>query len=638
MTQLPLRVTESVARQSGVARTYWVLPLTLALVFSGVFGVWAHWSDRAERELTMQVLRADASSVEAQLALRKQSETMRLAEYARGITARGLPPQGDLERGLGIWSRVVLLDEDHRVVSVAEAPKTPLRTSDELEGQVDHLEAAVAAPAPHNGDWRLIARYEIGRLLDSTDLAWLNQRYEVAFVTPLGEVVSSTRHSGKQAMGEVFAFPLRSTKDLTLELIPHIAFAPWWRNSFHLYLIAGVMALGAAGSVLLRREMKQVSSAVHSAQSEAAWRQAMEDSALVGLRARDKDGRILYVNKTLCEMVGYSADELVGLIPPLPFWPADAVDALMARNMDTLAGVAPSTGFTTRWIHKAGYAVDVEIFESPLRNGRREHIGWMGSIINIGERRRLEEKEKQHTEALMQHARLNDLGLLASELAHELNQPLATVMGYSAGLEKALGKQGVSTDLILAAQKVQVHARKAGSIVNWIREQASRTTPIKSPHAMSSIVQEVRGRTERQQAFRGIQIDSHVAVDLPLIVMDRIGMEQVLWNLLKNAADAMAETKGDRTIEVGVMPDELEGGRLQCVKVSVADRGPGLGGKSIDEMCAAFYSTKTKGMGLGLGICRSIIEAHGGELQALEREGGGAVISFSLSIAPEEKH
>jgi two-component system sensor histidine kinase DctS len=152
----------------------------------------------------------------------------------------------------------------------------------------------------------------------------------------------------------------------------------------------------------------------------------MEDSALVGLRARDTEGRILYVNKTLCDMVGYRAEELVGVLPPLPFWPPEAVGALMASNLNTLAGAAPATGYETRWRHRDGHAVDVVIFESRLVDGEGRHIGWMGSIVDIGERKRLEDLERRHTEVLAQHARLNDLGLIASELAHELNQPLGS--------------------------------------------------------------------------------------------------------------------------------------------------------------------------------------------------------------------
>jgi len=356
---------------------------------------------------------------------------------------------------------------------------------------------------------------------------------------------------------------------------------------------------------------------------------------LVGLRARDAEGRILYVNKTLCDMVGYAREALVGLKPPLPFWPPDAVDAMMARNLNTLAGRTPSTGFETRWKHQDGHLIDVMIFEARLVNAAGIHIGWMGSIIDISERKRLEEKDRQHTETLAQHARLNDMGLLASELAHELNQPLTAIVSYSAGLRVAMTKiPTLQADVIAAVEEVHRHARKAGDIVNWIRRQTSRSEPLRRLFDVNTGVAEVIELRKRQIQRVGADLTLDLTTSPSSALIDRIGIEQVVTNLVRNAADAVTGNTGARCIWVQsrVVKGLAQGG--QTIAVSVSDNGPGLQGRTIDVLCSTFYSTKADGMGLGLGICRSIVESHGGTLTALERPDGGAQFTFTLPTEP----
>jgi two-component system sensor histidine kinase DctS len=394
------------------------------------------------------------------------------------------------------------------------------------------------------------------------------------------------------------------------------------------------MLLGGAASQLLRREMLRVARATTRAQTEAAWRQSMEDSALVGLRARDADGRILYVNKTLCDMVGYSSQELVGLIPPLPFWPPEAIDAMMARNLNTLAGDSSTGGYETRWNHRDGHSLDVMIFESPLVNSEGVRFGWMGSIVDISERKLLEDKERRHVEAMAQHARLNDLGLIASELAHELNQPLTTIASYSAGLQIALKKRlPDDTDLVTAVEAVDRNAKKAGDIVNWIRRQTSPSKPVRAACDLNIVTTESLEQRKLQILRAHIQVHLQLAPDLSLVTMDRIGVEQVIANLVRNAADALAVQDGERTIWVQTRFNSSNSQSEASVEVLVRDNGPGLQGRNIETLCSTFYSTKERGMGLGLGICRAIAETHGGRLGARDADNGGAEFSFSLPVS-----
>ncbi|MES1162478.1 MAG: PAS domain S-box protein, partial [Rhizobacter sp.] len=194
----------------------------------------------------------------------------------------------------------------------------------------------------------------------------------------------------------------------------------------------------AAITWMLRRQVIDVSRAEAAWRTEAAWRSAMEDSLTVGLRARDLEGRIVYVNRALADLVGYAPEELVGLKPPMPYWPPDSIEAAMLRHRRNLAGDAPRGGYEARWRHRDGHPIEIILFEAPLVDAAGQHIGWMGSIVDITDRKRLEERERRHTDTMAHHARLTMLGEIASTLAHELNQPLTAISSYNAGVLNSL--------------------------------------------------------------------------------------------------------------------------------------------------------------------------------------------------------
>ena len=626
-------------------RTLWLLPMALALVFVGLIAYWAEVNDANDRAAFQNTLVADSQSVEAQLLGRQDTEKAKLREVASRLGRHhadgdaALQALPEVVAGLDrLWNRLVWIDEDKRVLARVTRQAGPaLRTPDDLHiasaaGQADHFVVPVWR-ADGRADGQLLARYEITDLLKSTDLAWLNRRYQVDFVSELGEVIATTASAGRLPHGQRYERPLLAFKDTTLRLTPYAPLASWRKNSRTLALLGGLLLLGAAASQLLRREMARVARAVHGAQTEAAWRQSMEDSALVGLRARDPAGRILYVNKTLCDIVGYSREALVGQLPPLPFWPPDAIDAMMARNLDTLAGQSSTEGFESRWRHQDGHLVDVVIFESPLLDSSGRHIGWMGSIIDISARKALEEKERRHVEAMAQHARLNDLGLIASELAHELNQPLTSITSYSAGLQIALKQQlPQATELLEAVAAMHRSAKKAGDIVHWIRRQSSRSEPERVEVDLNALLRESVAQRQRPLVRGKIQLVWCLAPALPRRQVDRIGVEQLISNLLRNASEALAEVDGARTLwlETRLCADAAAARRW--IELVVRDNGPGLQGRSIDTLCSTFYSTKANGMGLGLGICRAIAEAHGATLSAHDAAGGGAEFRLSLPL------
>jgi two-component system sensor histidine kinase DctS len=355
----------------------------------------------------------------------------------------------------------------------------------------------------------------------------------------------------------------------------------------------------------------------------------MEDSLNVGLRARDLEGRLVYVNRTLSEMVGFAPHELVGLKPPMPYWPPDSIEKTMQRHLRNLAGEAPREGYETLWCRRDGTRFPVMIFEAPLVDARGRQIGWMGSIIDLTERKRMEERERRQTELMAHHARLTMLGEIASTLAHELNQPLTAIAGYSAGVLNSLERNREADATVLRAlQRLGEQASHAGAIVQRIRDFLTRHEPEREPCDINAVVRGAIALLRRDLDRASVTITQRLEAPAQGVIADSVLIEQVVLNLVRNAADALADRAGERRIDVATSLSA--DGRF--VRIDVADNGPGLAGRTIEQLFAPFYSTKPEGMGMGLAICRSIIEAHHGAFDAGEAFGGGARFSLTLPV------
>ncbi len=612
-------------------RALWSMPAALSLVFVALIIFLAQRNDAVERADLARAIVADTLSVEAQLRGRLDIEKARLRVVAARLPAHSsdgnavlaaLPEvAGGLDR---LWLSLTWLDANNQLLGQARGQRQA--------GQSLHLEAPVGdGNAQRKG--RLLVRYDPADLLRDRDFWWLASQYDVELISGVGQVLASTAKPGRQAGGERNEKVFEPIEDATLRLTRLAPTPPWFHSARSLALIAGLLLLGMAASLLLRRDAVRVAQAEQDWRTEAAWRQAMEESALVGLRARDPQGRILYVNGTLCRMVGYTPLELVGLAPPLPFWPPDAIDEMMARNLSTLAGQAPVAGFETRWRHSGGHMLDVMIFESPLVDSAGGQIGWMGSIVDITQRKRAEDAERRQLEVMAHHARLTTMGEVASTLAHELNQPLTAIVSYSAGLSMALSKlRGVDPEVLGAMEAVRSNAAQAGRIVHRIRTRLSRHEPVQDACDLNAVVREAMDLLARRLATDDIRTQLALDAALPVVFADRVGIEQVISNLVRNAADALAQRAQRRELRLSTfcLPGGTGAPASACIEVS--DNGPGLQGRSAETLFASFYSTRNDGMGLGLAICRSIVEAHHGSMTMTESPGGGATLRVSLPL------
>lgn len=254
---------------------------------------------------------------------------------------------------------------------------------------------------------------------------------------------------------------------------------------------------------------------------------------------------------------------------------------------------------------------------------------------DITQERATEVAQREQHERLQQTARLITMGEMASSLAHELNQPLTAIANYTSGaasrlrLSQSRGEPPSTDDLIELLGKTARQAERAGQVIRRIRSFVKRNDPIRKPTTASSIVADTLGLAEIDARERGLEIIQHVHEPLPLLNVDPILIEQVLLNLVKNGLDAMRDSEHHQlVVDVSTSGDQM--------MFSVMDRGHGVPAEMRGRLFDSFYTTKSDGMGMGLNICRSIIESHQGRLWFDDNPEGGCTFRFTLPVLPSD--
>ncbi|MBL8329775.1 MAG: PAS domain S-box protein [Rubrivivax sp.] len=507
---------------------------------------------------------------------------------------------------------------------------------------------------------------------------------------------------------------------------------------------------------------------------ETQFRRAMENSMLTGMRALDMDGRITYVNAAFCQMSGFSEEELIGCLPPYPYWPPDRIEENQRLLEQEMQGRSPAGGIEVRLMRKDGQMFDARMYVSPLIDPRGQQAGWMTSMTNITEAKRIrdqlsasherfttvlegldasvsvlsvqqnellfanrsyrlwfgadarghallagslspgkfaaraddsvddlsglptqeltdrggelrevyveslnkwfdvrsrylqwtdgsvaqmliatdvttrlkaEEQVAQQAERASITSRLMTMGEMASSVAHELNQPLTAISNYCSGMVSRVNADAIQKDDLLAALRKTAHqAERAGQIIHRIRAFVKKSEPQRQPAHAREIVDDAVELASIALRRRSVSIRSYVAQHLPVLMVDPILIEQVVLNLLKNAAEAIDAAQmppARRTIELRVVPRHTpdEGG---VIEFSVTDGGPGLPDEVIKRLYEAFFSTKSDGLGIGLSLCRSIVESHQGRMRAQNLYNGmsitGCRFSFTLPVEISSRH
>lgn len=515
----------------------------------------------------------------------------------------------------------------------------------------------------------------------------------------------------------------------------------------------------------------------HALMAETNFRRAMENSMLTGMRALDMQGRITYVNPAFCQMTGWTEQELVGRTPPFPYWPRNDQAMLAARLEDELKGRSNPGGFEVRVQRKDNHIFAARMYVSPLIAPGGQQTGWMTSMTDITEPKRIREElsaaherfttvlesldaavsvaslggkellfaNKQyrnwfnakalgHYEMVMQAqlgvlnsmgqsndavdvqdnvddmagmpadtlleaqaadtqvfiddlgkwlevrsryitwvdgrlaqiviatditarleaqaqaavqmeraqtaSRLITMGEMASSVAHELNQPLAAISNYCSGMISRINNKGIAEeDLLMALDKTAKQAQRAGQIITRIRSFVKRSEPNRTRADALQIVNNAVELADIELRRNQVRLTHYLAERMPALLVDPILIEQVLINLIKNAAESIqlaGRPIGQRAIELKVRPRVVDG--KDMMEFSVHDNGNGVPADMLERIYDAFYSTKSEGMGIGLKLCRSIVESHQGRMSVENLYNGdtvtGCTFCFWLPINP----
>jgi two-component system sensor histidine kinase DctS len=649
----------------------WLLPIVLVLFFLAIL-IWLPWQARQmESNERQEQLIADTLWVEQTIRFQLGRDEESLRALAQEISIGRLSPAQAHERLTRILKngkellRVVWLGRDGRLIASSDPQATPVvltpasTATMELARQTRNpmytqpeVQAANPAAAPsemlmdyhvplfsgadHIGD--LVATYKTSALLEEMVPWWFAQDNQVTLVDRDDKVLARRAAAGpghgvythKRALdlpGASVRLVTDSVKSAP-KLLPN--------------LLVGsviVLSLGLLWSlVALWGHISRRLAAEGALRQQMSFRTAMENSLVTGLRARDLEGRITYVNPAFCQIVGYPADDIVGRLPPMPYWAPEAMEEYQSRFASVLAGkVTPQ--FETFFQRPDGERVPVLVFEAPLVDNDGRQTGWMGSILDISDRKRIEELNRQQEEKLQASARLATMGEIASMLAHELNQPLAAISSYTTGALNVLGRaldkgQAVDGGLLKPAlEQASAQAQRAGQIIRSVHEFVKKREPLRQAVGIGSLLDGIQALIELQARQSYVSYQTDIPADLPAVRADRVMIEQVLLNLTRNAIEAMQHVAPQRRL-LNVVA-EYDAASAQ-VSVAVIDQGHGIPDEVAQRLFSPFFSTKAEGMGMGLNICRTAIEFHGGSLNYSANPLGGTIFTFVLPAVTAE--
>lgn len=469
--------------------------------------------------------------------------------------------------------------------------------------------------------------YSIRRLLEDAVPWWLAERYRIAVIDQAQHELGVRSKVSPIDPGNEYQMQFDPPgQGLNLRALSYSTPTPLAGRliSATLVLLAGLFLYSQWA---LRRHVQRRLAAESALQTEAAFRKAMEDSVQTGLRARTREGKITYVNPAFCRMVGWSAEELIGTMPPMPYWAEEYLDETRHLHAMVLAGEAPAEGFEIKLRRRDGELFDALIHEAPLIDGEGQHTGWMGSVIDITERKRAAELGRQQEERLQASARLITMGEMASSLAHELNQPLSAISSYATGCRNLIATGQSSAEIDSALAKCQEQAQRAGRIIRRIYEFVRRHEPKSEACQIDVLLADLITLMEADASRQSVRIVRTVAEDLPVIQADGILLGQAILNLMKNGIESMRHTEESRRV-LAIDARMVE----RQILITVTDCGCGISSESAAQLFEPFYTTKREGLGVGLNICRSVVEAHHGRLWFEANPGGGVRFHISLPV------
>lgn len=639
--------------RSPFIKQHWVPPILLAILLLPVLILLPWRSQKIEFEDRQQQLIADTLWVEQGIRFQLIRNEDSLRVLGDDIIANSVAPEQLKARFSALIQKhpelhqLIWLDAKDQV-RFSTRPFTPADFSLYSKQAIVHARSSetpqYAQPATQEGEdsvilmdyhlplfrhnryiGSLVVSYEMSEILEKLVPWWFAKDNEIS-LTDIDDIVFAMRADG--GYGHNVYTHSRNLDLSGVNLILKINSIKSTPRLLSNYLVAAVVLLGL-GLVwslwALWRDILRRQAAETALREQMAFRSAMEKSLVTGLRVRSLDGRLVYVNPAFCDMVGYTEQQLVGQKAPLPFWAAEAIDSyqkrlpIMGKNMSL-------SGFETVYKHADGHLIPVLIYESALLDDDGMQTGWMGSILDISDRKQAEQILRQHEERLESSARLSTMGELASVMAHELNQPLAAISSYATGALNMMKMGDVEPSVLQPALiQMQNQAQRAGQIIRSVHDFVVKREPNRTQMQLKAVFNSVLPLIELQAKSYLINVQIYIEHPLPDVLVDSISLEQVILNLTRNALQAMQElTLQQRILQIEVKKYG------NYVQVEVIDHGAGMDQDVVDRLFSPFFSTKAEGMGMGLNICRTIIEFHGGQLTFRANPTGGTIFCFTL--------
>jgi two-component system sensor kinase FixL len=346
----------------------------------------------------------------------------------------------------------------------------------------------------------------------------------------------------------------------------------------------------------------------------------------------DEQGRIQSFSRAAERLFGYQAAEILGenikIMMPSPY--REEHDGYLARYLRTNEARIIGIGRVVVGQRKDGSTFPIELAVGEMRSNNQRFF--TGFIRDLTERQSAEARLQELQSELVHISRLTAMGEMASALAHELNQPLSAITNYMRGSRRLLADHSDETSVMVrdALDRSAEQALRAGQIIRRLRDFVARGESERRIESVAKIAEEASALALVGAKDRGVRTQFHFDRGKDLVLADKVQVQQVLLNLIRNGIDAMSDSE---TRYLTISASSADG----VVTVSVADTGSGIGPDMMKQLFQPFVTTKREGMGVGLSICRTIVEAHGGKIWAEPNPGGGTIFRFTLRSVTQEE-
>jgi two-component system sensor kinase FixL len=385
------------------------------------------------------------------------------------------------------------------------------------------------------------------------------------------------------------------------------------------------------GGELLRRSSLRANLLARDALAREAHLKSILDTVPEAMIVIDERGLMHSFSSAAERLFGYTPAQAIGqnvkILMPAPY--RDAHDGYLQRYLDTGERRIIGIGRVVVGQRKDGSTFPMELAVGEMRSGDQRFF--TGFIRDLTERQKTEARLQELQSELVHISRLTAMGEMASTLAHELNQPLSAISNYLKGSRRLLeGDGGERAETMRdALEKAADQAMRAGQIIRRLRDFVARGESERRVENITKLVEEASALALVGVKDRGIRVQFQFDPSIDLVLADRVQIQQVLLNLIRNAMDAMEETTS-RDLRIAVGP-----AGAAHVLVSVADSGSGIAPDIAEQLFQPFVTSKRHGMGVGLSISRTIVEAHGGRIWVEANPGGGTVFHFTLAAVHE---